>query len=156
MAAFGYTLELAATLSARFIANAALADIRILLVMSNTTADTEEDSEFVGDVTTLDEFDGANYARKALASEAVNTDTGNDRGEFDAADLAAGSTGWTALGAGTRDIIAIVGFHFVTNDAASPLAWYDDSAAQLPFNGNGGDVGITWNAEGIVQLSNAA
>ncbi|HXH05363.1 MAG TPA: hypothetical protein VNI83_02115 [Vicinamibacterales bacterium] len=155
MASFCYTPFLASLLSARLIANGALTDSRVMLVMSNTTADTEEDAQFIANITTLDEFNGANYARKALANEVVNTDTVNNRGEFDADDLTAGGTGWTALGAGSRNIVAIVHYSHVTNDSDSKLNFYDDSAPQLPFNGNGSDLGITWNAEGILQAARA-
>jgi len=121
-------------------------DIRVLLVSSDTTADTEEDKEFVDNLTTLDEFDGANYVRKALASEAVAADEANDRGEFDADNVT-----WTALGAGTRELTGIVVFMHVTNDTDSPLIAYihDD----LPITPGGGDVTISWNAEGILQIT---
>lgn len=127
-------------------------DIRVALLSTNTTADTDEDAQTISGIGTLDEYDGANYARKQLASEAVAADTTNDRGEFDASDLAAGSTGWTSLGAGTRSVAGILGFRFITNDSDAVPIWWDDSAAQLPFNGTGADVGITWNSETILQL----
>ena len=122
-------------------------DIRVILVMSNTTADTEEDKDFVGDLTTLDQYDGANESRKALANEAVNEDAANDRAEFDADDIT-----WTALGVGTRQAVGMVVFKFVTNDADSPLIAYIDTGG-FPFDGNGGDVTITWNAQGILQVT---
>lgn len=122
-------------------------DARILLAMTNTTFDTEQDDEFVGDTTTPDEYDGANYARKALAGEAVNDDAANDRGEFDANDIQ-----WAALGAGTRQAAGMVLFSFITNDAASPLIAYIDTGG-FPFSGNGGNVDVAWNAEGILQAT---
>lgn len=127
--------------------NMATDDERILLAMTNTTFDTEQDDEFVGDTTTPDEYDGANYVRKALAGEAVTDDAGNNRGEFDANDIQ-----WVALGAGTRQAAGMVLFKFVTNDAASPLiAWIDSGG--FPFSGNGGNVDVAWNAEGILQAT---
>ncbi len=46
-----------------------LGDIRLALVMTNTTCDTENDSiEFLDDFTTLDEYDGTGYARLALST----------------------------------------------------------------------------------------
>lgn len=123
------------------------ADARILLAMTNTTFDTEQDDEFVGDTTTPDEYDGANYVRKALATQAVNDDAANNRAEFDADDVV-----WTALGAGTRQAQGMVLFLHITNDAASFLvAWIDTGG--FPFSGNGGNVTVTWNAEGIVQTT---
>lgn len=122
-------------------------DIRVAALMTNTTADTDQDEEFVADIGTLDEMDGANYARKALASETVTDDTTNNRGEFDAADIT-----WTALGAGTRQIAGLLLFKFVTNDAASPnIAWIDTGG--FPISANGGDITVQWNAEGILQTT---
>lgn len=124
-------------------------DIRVMLVMSNTTGDTEEDTEFISDLTTLDEMDGANYARTALASEAVTADTANDRGEFDAADIT-----FTSLGAGTRQVVGAVLYKYNASDDAADLIAYIDSGG-FPFTASGANVTITWNAEGILQLANA-
>lgn len=122
-------------------------DIRVMLVMTNTTADTDQDAHFIADIGTLDEYDGANYVRKALTGETVNTDNPNDRGEFDAGDVT-----WTALGAGTRSAAGIVVFKFVTNDADSVAICYIDTGG-FPISGNGGDLTAQWNAEGILQAT---
>lgn len=99
---------------------AAAVSPRVALLMTNTTADTENDGiDFVADFTTLDEFDGANYVRKVLASTAVAVDDANDRAGFDCADIT-----WTALGAGTRSIAGLLVFEHITNDAASPVGWW--------------------------------
>lgn len=127
--------------------NLAADDMRILLAMTNTTFDTETDDEFVDDTTTPDEYDGASYARKALGGEAVTDDTANDRGEFDANDIQ-----WATLGAGTRQAAGMVLFSFVMDDTDSPLvAWIDSGG--FPFSGNGGNVDVAWNAEGILQAT---
>lgn len=122
-------------------------DIRVALLMSNTTADSENDGiVFVGDIGTLDEHDGSAYVRKALASEAVNLDDANDRAEFDATDVV-----WTALGAGTRTCVGALLYKHVTNDADSPvIAWVEFASA---VTNDGTDFTITWNAEGILQFS---
>lgn len=122
-------------------------DIRVMLCMTNTTADTEKDKATISGFTTLDEMDGANYVRKALANQLVSEDNPNNRGEFDADNVV-----WTALGAGTRQVAGIVVFRFVTNDTDSiPIAWIDTGG--FPFTANGGDVTVQWNAEGILQLT---
>jgi len=43
------------------------ADLRIILVMSNTTCDTETGAQTMSDFTTIDECDGAGYAELDLA-----------------------------------------------------------------------------------------
>lgn len=118
-------------------------DIRIALLSTNTTADTENDAiTTVDGITTLDEFDGANYVRKALANEAVNKDDTNDRAEFDADDVT-----WTSLGAGTRSVAGILVYKHVTNDTDSiPIAWVEVSGTP-----DGNDFTVQWNAEGILQ-----
>lgn len=124
-------------------------DIRVLLVMSNTTADTEDDANTFADFTTLDEFDGSNYTSLgvALTGEAVNEDAANDRAEFDANDAQ-----WTALGNGTRQCQAAIVYKFNTtlNDS-EPIAYIDTGG--FPFNPGGADVTIQWNAEGILQAT---
>jgi len=123
-------------------------DIRVALVMTNTTADTELDVDNIDAFSTLDECDGANYVRKALADEAVTEDEANDRAEFDATDVT-----WTALGTGTRQIQGIIVYQFNTDDTdALPICWIDDG---LPADGGGNDLTLQWNAEGILQAASA-
>ena len=124
-------------------------DIRIVPLMTNTTADTERDAvDTVSDFTTLDEFNGANYSTGGLAldTQAVNIDDANDRAEFDAADETV-----TALGAGTRSIDGILLISFVTNlNSSLPLHWIDFSTDKTP---DGSDFVFQFNAEGILQAA---
>lgn len=123
-----------------------LDDIRVALLMTNTTADTERDETVLSGFVTLDEFDGSGYARQALASEAVNQDNPNNRSEFDANDISFG-----ALGAGTRQAAGMLVYKHVGADSANiPILWIDSGG--FPFTGNGSTVNVTWNAEGIAQL----
>lgn len=122
-------------------------DIRAMLVMSNTTADTEDDANTISDFSTLDECDGANYARQALANEAVNEDAANDRAEFDADNVV-----FSSLGAGTRQNVGLVVYKHVTNDADSVPLFYIDTGG-FPFDASGSDVTIQWNTEGIAQIA---
>lgn len=123
-------------------------DIRIQLLMTNTTADTENDGIVnINDFTTLDEMDGANYVVKALANEVVNKDDTNDRAEFDADDVT-----YTALGNGTRAIQGALLYKHVDGTDANDLviAFIEFSSTQNP---GGSDFTIQWNSEGILQLS---
>lgn len=120
-------------------------DMRLLLAMTNTTIDTDVDTDNLGSYT-IDEMDGTNYARQNLANEAVNTDDANDRAEFDADDISI-----AALGNGTRQMQGAEIHEFITNDAGSfPLCWVEFAAT---INPGGSTFTITWNAEGIVQLT---
>lgn len=119
-------------------------DIRILLVMSNTTCDTEDTKLTISGFTTLDEMDGAGYARVALTNEAV-TDSGT-YGKFDADDVT-----FTAVSAGTRSITGAVIYRFITNDTDNvPIAYIDFGG---DFAANGSNIVITWSATGIINLT---
>ena len=122
-------------------------DIRIMLVMTNSTADTDQDVDFIDQIGTLDEMDDVSYVRKALASEATAVDDPNNRAEFTADPVT-----WTALGAGTREVLGAVIFKFVTNDADSILLAYIDTGG-FPFAATGADVTITPPAEGWIQIT---
>lgn len=120
-------------------------DMRCILCMTNTTADTDVDADNTGTYT-LDEMDGTNYARQALGNQAVNLDDSNDRAEFDADDVVINS-----LGNGTRQMQGFLIHEHITNDAGSfPLCWGDFSST---INPGGSNFTIAWNAEGIVQLA---
>lgn len=123
-------------------------DIRVLLVMSNTTADTDQDAGTLSAITTLDECDGSGYARVALAGEAVVRDDANNRAELDCNDFV-----FPTLGAGTRSNVGLVVFRFVDGTAANdqPIAYIDSGG--FPFNGNGQNVNGNVNAEGLLQVT---
>ena len=132
------------------------ADLRAILVMTNTTADTEKDKTTVGAYTTLDEFDGSGYTAAAggvtLDGEAVVLDAGgSNRAGVDATDEAFGN-----LGLGTRQVAGILVIRFVTNQSSSiPLFWIDTTSGgttSFPFWTNGGSVTVTWNAAGIAYI----
>ncbi len=127
-------------------------DMRTALIKlkAATTTDTEDDTEFLSGFSTLGELVATNYARTALAGQAVNEDLANDRAEFDATDVTNSSLG----GAANDDIGAILLFKFVTVDADSPpVAYIDDGGADFALTTNGSDVVQTWDAEGILQLT---
>ena len=124
-------------------------DIRVALLMTNTTADTENDAIVtVANFTTLDEMDGSGYTSPgiALTNEAVNKDDTNDRAEFDADDVT-----WSSLGNGTRAVQGVLLYKFVTNlNSSLPIAFIEFSSNQNP---GGSDFTVQWDAEGILQLS---
>lgn len=126
-------------------------DIRIALLMTNTTAGTENDAiKFVSQFTTLDEFDGTGYTpgfgnRILLANRAVSNPDPNDR-----ADLTADNITGLTLGDGTRQIAGMLIYKNFTSDAASHvIAWIDDGG--FPVDGSNLS-GVTWAAGGIIQI----
>jgi hypothetical protein len=123
------------------------ADLRVILCMSNTTADTDQDAASLSAITTLDEYDGSGYSRIDLAGAAVNQDDPNNRSEIDYSDGTFGAT----VGAGTRQWVGMCYYVRVDGTAANdyPVAWKD----LTPANGNGGAVNLTVNAEGLLQVT---
>lgn len=149
MANFVFTKAKEQTLLAAI--NYSTADLRILLVMTNTSLSTagQEDIATLGAATTLDEYDGSGYttAGAALATKVVTLDNANNRAFLDADDLT-----FAALGAGTRSCKAAILYKFVTNVGASlPIAYIDTGG--FPFAGNGSNVTLQWNAAGILQAN---
>ena len=125
-------------------------DLRLMLVMTNTTADTEEDSSVIADITTLDEYDGSGYSRAALASQVVTQDSPNNRSEVSATSpVSFGAT----VGAGTRQAQAAILYRFVDGTAANDqLVAFIDTGG-FPLNGGGGPFEFAINAEGILQIT---
>lgn len=127
-------------------------DLRAALVMENTDADTLVDAEFMDDFVSLDEYDDASYARVALTGEAFAADLANNRWEFTGDPIV-----FPALEAGSRQAVGLIIYLHVTNEADSKPLFFFNSASptNFPFDGNGEDVTLTPNAEGLVQIRNA-
>lgn len=128
--------------------------IKAMLVTSSYVANKDDD--FVDDGGADDAIDheltGTGYAagfggsgRKTLGTIAITEDDANDRAEFDAANLT-----WTGIDAGTA--AAVVIYKHLTSDLLSTLIAYIDTGG-FPVVTNGGDLTITWNDEGIIQLT---
>jgi hypothetical protein len=122
-------------------------DLRGRLCMANTTADTDQDAASITAIGTLDEFDGVGYTAIDFAGLTVTQDDPNNRSEIH---VNAGTFGAT-IAAGTRNIVGLLYYVRVdgTNGNDYPVAWKD----LTPFNGNGGAINFTENAEGILQIT---
>lgn len=132
---------------AQGLVNMGTADFRVALLMTNTTADTEKTADNPADFTTLDECNGASYARVDLAGVSLTRDDGNLIVYMDANDAV-----FPTLGAGTRQNQGALLFIFVTNDTDHVnVAWIDTGG--FPFDGTGANNTVQWNALGIVQLT---
>lgn len=120
--------------------------MKAALVMTNTTADTEEDTTDVASFTTLDECDGASYARQTLGTKTVTNDTTNDRTVLDAADVT-----FSSLGAGTRATQGLLVIQDTGSDATSIPVCY------MPFTSNqthnGSDFPVQFPSTGILLLT---
>jgi len=127
--------------------------IKAMLVTSSYVADANHD--FVDDGGADDPIDhelsGTGYTagfagsgRITLTTKTFEEDDTNNRAEFHAADLA-----WPGIDAGIAAGIVI--YRHLTSDALSTLLCYIDDGG-LPITTNGGQIDVTWNAEGIYQI----
>lgn len=127
--------------------NAETADLRVALLMSNSTAGTVADTgiSFVSNLT-LDEFGGSGYARQVLANKSVNKDDANNRGELDADDVNFG-----VLGAGLRPVIDVLVYRHVTTDADS-IPWSVHTFATAKTM-DGSEFIAKIDVDGLIQLT---
>lgn len=120
--------------------------IKAALVMTNTTADTEEDVANVAAFSTLDECDGSGYARQTLGTKTITNDTTNDRTVFDAADPT-----FSSLGAGTRSTQGVLIIQDTGSDATSiPICYMPFTSNQVH---NGSDFPVQFPSTGILLLT---
>ena len=126
-------------------------DIRVALLMTNTTADTDTDAiDQISDFGTLDECDATGYARVALTGESVTEDTTNDRAKFDAND-----SSFTGLsGNATRDIQGALVYKYVdgTNANDVPL-FFIDFTADIPKTAT--QIDLPYNSAGLLTAAQA-
>lgn len=132
--------------------NAGAEDLRVLLVMSNSTFDSDTEVAKMDDFTTLDECDGAGYVQLDLANVTVTYDAVNDRLEYDAddGDLDGGSG---IITVSTRDVTGFVVKRYVDGTDANDVPWYGRDIG--PYTLAGGAFDFTFNAEGILQVASA-
>lgn len=128
--------------------NPGTSDLRAILVMTNTTADTERDKATVGGFTTLDEFDGSGYSRPTLSMSASAENNSTHLSWTDAADFTFGTT----VGPGTRQAQGYVIVKNVNGGANDiPIAFVDSGG--FPFAGGGGAVNVTVDVAGLLQVA---
>lgn len=124
------------------------ADLRALLVMTGTTADTELDKLTVSTFTTLDEFDGPGYTAGGVAltvKSAIYTTVPARRVEMDADNVDFGT-----LFPGSRDIQGYLVYDAGTD---APLL-FDDTPSSLPASPipGGENVTLVFSASGWTYI----
>lgn len=121
-------------------------DIRMLLLEA-ATDENPDDVDVQAVLARAGTTELATYTRHTFAGEGTTQDDANDRAEFDATDAV-----FSAVVA-QNAIVAYVIFKFITDDASSIPIMFVDSATGLPLTPNGSDITITWDAQGILQLT---
>jgi hypothetical protein len=128
--------------------------IRVALVSNSTAYTPDIDNEsYVSDVldggTTASEFSGSGYARQTLSGKSVTQDNTDDEAVADGSDIT-----FSSIDGDT--IQGVLVYQQVGGDDATPA---DDqliayiTSADFPLTANGGDVTISWAAEGILNLN---
>jgi hypothetical protein len=115
-------------------------DIRVLLVMSESTADLEPDATTLAGFTSLDEMDAGGYARQSIANPAVTLDA-EGRAVFSGDPVT-----FAALPNGSR---AVKGAIVYCHSDGIPIRWCADS---FPLSPAGEDITIPW-PDGILRMS---
>ena len=128
------------------------ADLRALLVMSNTTIDVDEDAQTLSDFTTIDECDGTGYSELDLASVSVAYDSTNDRLVIDAAD-GDFDGGGGSITATTREVSRVLIKRYVDGTDANDVPWFSIDIG--PYDPVGGAFDVTWNSTGIAYIGSA-
>jgi len=121
--------------------------LKAILVMSDTTADTEKDIDTVSGFTTLDESDDTGYARVSLAGQSKIVNDTDDRAEFDANDIVFDGMNGDA----TRDYVGVQVFKLITDDTDSPPHLWIPFGANQPKSATKLTVGL--DANGAWQIS---
>lgn len=124
-------------------------DIRLLLAMTNTTLDTENVGvEVLSDFTTLDEFDGAGYARLALstATPAVAISESRNSVQLTCTDHPVFAT----LSAGTRSVAGVLFYWNILadDDQSVPFLYCGYATPRVP---DGTDFTIELPADKLIM-----
>jgi hypothetical protein len=114
-----------------------LGDIRLILVMTNTTCDTQNDAiEFLDEFTALDEYDGTGYARLALstATPTFVADTTRNSNKLQCASHPAFPT---LSGDGTRNVQGVLYYwNVLADDTQSvPFLYAPYTTPRVPDGG---------------------
>lgn len=118
--------------------------LKVLLLQSSYAFDAADN--VVNDLTPgTNEVTGGSYARQTLATKTVTEDDAGGRAFFDAADAV-----FSAVPAQVSTINAAVTYREITNDTDSVVLFYNDFTA---INGNGSDITVQWNANGIAEIT---
>jgi hypothetical protein len=126
-------------------------DVNIQCGLSTSTHVPNKDDTYMDDAGADDfidgELSGTGYTAGGdnLTNAAVAYDAANDRVEFDA-----DNASWTGIDAGTAAQASVL--KDTGTDTTSPMICNVDSGG-FPITTNGGDLTVTWNVEGIFQLT---
>lgn len=126
--------------------NLASDTLKAALLMSNNDAAATEDAQFLSGLT-LDECDGAGYARLTVTATLTASTGGANAAKLDIADLT-----FPLVGASTRAIVGILFYKHVGADTGNIPILYIDTAPGFPLTPNGADINVVIAAGGLLTL----
>jgi hypothetical protein len=122
-------------------------DIRAILCMTNTTADSVYSANLTG--LTVDESDATGYSRITMTTETVTADTGNNRVEFDADNLSFSGMSGDA----TRNYQGVLIYKHVDGTAGNDIPLFFVNFTNAPVTSTATQVDVTWDVEGIFRIT---
>lgn len=125
-------------------------DVRLCLVMSNTTSRTERRGTSMADFSVLDEYDGAGYSPGGipLSGRTWSEDNVAHAGVLDSDDPL-----FQGLGIGSRECVGAIAYLWQSSFATSiPLCQFDDPP-DFPFSGLGTDATFQVNVQGLLRIA---
>lgn len=121
---------------------------KALLLMTDTTADTEDDGkDDITDFTALDEQDGSGYARVTLSGKDVVKNDTDDTAKLTLDDIT-----FATLGAGSRNAAGVL-IVFDDGGTLRPLSWHEFASPRVA---DGTDFIVEIRSDtGLIKLSKA-
>jgi len=126
------------------------ADVRGMLVMTNTTCDTEEEALDLADFTTIDEADGVGYAQATVANVTVAWDATLNALKIDGDD--SNFTSGSTLDACTRNLEGILWYRYVDGTDANDVPWFFSTDGGFPKTPSGGAATYAFDADGVINV----
>ncbi len=129
-------------------------DLRLDLVMSNTTCDTEEETLTLAGFTDMDLFDGIGYVPIDGAGVIWTYDSATDEYRLDIDD-----DQWNippaTVAPGTRDAVGILVKLFIDGTDANDIPIGFTTSGGFPTNANNGDILLSVHPDGLFFIRQA-
>lgn len=129
-------------------------DVRLMLVMSGFTGETEEDAVNLDDITTIDEFDGIGYQRIDCANVDFSYDTSADEMRLDFDDDEFNATDGSST-PGSDDAVGILAYLHVDGTEANDIALGFTGSGGFPFNAANNAIQLKVPATGLMFVRRA-
>lgn len=121
-------------------------DIRVALVMTNTTTDTEQTVTTVSGFATLDECNATGYSRQVIGGKSVTQDNANHRGVFSGNQVVFSGLSGDA----SRNIQGALIYKHVGADSSNIPICFSEFTTPVPKEAT--SITVPWPGTGILYL----